>query len=191
MNVPEQYIKDHHYHWKGIRSGQHKKISSVFTKTFMKQFAQVIELGAGRGALSMLLARSGVAVYAYEVDKECFKIKDAPKNLKVIFKNYNDCMDEISKLANKEGKTLILCDGGQKIKDFYAFARILKSEDVIMIHDYGEDTPSFREKANAISWCWGQEVSFSSIRGAVASEKLQKWEYDRFLAVLWGAFRRT
>ena len=190
MSRREQYIKETHYHWKGIHSGQHKRVSSVFSKTFLKKFSRIVELGAAQGAFSMLLAKNGADVHSYEKDADRFRMKTKPKNLKVILKNYNDIEDQVAKLIAKDGRTLVLCDGGSKLSDFSTFSKRLKPDDVIMIHDYGEDSDSFLSTAAAQNWLWGQEASFSSVRAAVETGKLQKWEYDRFLPVFWGAFRK-
>jgi len=190
VNAQKKYILDHHYHWKGVRCGQHRKVSSVFTKTFVSQFSRVIEIGARSGAFSMLLARSGVKVHAYESTKEKFKVKDTPKNLKPVFKDWISAEAEISKLIKSKGRTLVLCSGTRKEKEFRHLAQHLKTDDVIMVHSYGEDAKSYAKRAGALNWLYGQETSFGSVRTTVETEKLQKWEYDRFLAVLWGSFTR-
>lgn len=188
MSVREKYILENHFHHKGIRSSQHKKASSVFNKTILKKFSRIIELGSGKGAFTMLLSKSGSDVIGYESSKEFFQASPIPKNVKVIFKDYNKEEISIKKQIQKKGKTLLLLDGGQKINDFHKFSKYLKKDDVIMIHDYGDDAETFRRKAEAINWLWGQEVKLKNIQPTIESIGLKKWEFDRFSTILWGAF---
>jgi len=48
-------------------------------------------------------------------------------------------MSEISQLISQPGKTLLICDGGNKAKEIEIFSKYLKSGDIVIGHDYFKD----------------------------------------------------
>ncbi len=101
--------------------------------------ARIVEIGSGACGLTMLLleyaARTGGYVLACEV------------NGLVVPEGYNDdliraefsCWDvesRIERFISFPGPTLVLCDGGDKPREFRTFAAYLKPGDVIAAHDY-------------------------------------------------------
>ena len=48
----------------------------------------------------------------------------------------------------KEGKTLLFCDGGDKKCEFNTFSPFLKDGDFIMLHDYAHDKEFFNREIN-------------------------------------------
>lgn len=55
----------------------------------------------------------------------------------------SSCISNLRNLIQEPGKTLLLCDGGNKQKEFLTYCSALKVGDVIMAHDYAKDTASF------------------------------------------------
>lgn len=47
--------------------------------------------------------------------------------------------ENLKKDIKRKGKTLVLCDGGNKIKEFKYIAPFLKTGDILMAHDYMEN----------------------------------------------------
>ena len=55
----------------------------------------------------------------------------------------NKVSSKIIDFIQEEGKTIVLCDGGNKIKEFNLLAKYIKSGDIIMAHDYASTDKYF------------------------------------------------
>jgi hypothetical protein len=104
-----------------------------------------------------------------------------------------DCFDpkiiqEIQSLINTNGKTLILCDGGDKIKEFNLYSTFLKTGDVIMCHDYAHSIDEYYSIISLIDWETSHESDFQSIQESIKINNLKPYHYDMFKHVLWGSF---
>jgi hypothetical protein len=99
--------------------------------------ARIIEIGTATGGFSILLNFAANEFVTYDIKD----IRFAPglfDVLKIDFR-MKDCFEyesEIVALVQKPGTTLLLCDGGNKPKEFRTFAPHLKQGDVIAAHDY-------------------------------------------------------
>lgn len=70
---------------------------------------------------------------------------------------------------------------------------ILNLGDVIMLHDYHDDEQpepynSFEE---SFGWEYPMESNFSSIKGEVIANNLEKFKYENFRKVLIGSFTKV
>lgn len=71
------------------------------------------------------------------------------------FLNNVDHIEYVKSLISLPGKTLLLCDGGDKIKEFEIYSSSLKTGDIIMAHDWAKDEEAFNKiKDNNIWNCW-------------------------------------
>ena len=104
--------------------------------------ARIIELGTYRGGLAALLHLSasvtGSDFYTYDRQDR----RDHPDELdrlgmKFRQRNIFLAVDEIARLIQGDGITILLCDNGHKAKEFRTFAPYLKKGDYILVHDYG------------------------------------------------------
>ena len=100
------------------------------------------------------------------------------------------CVNEINNLIKTHGKTLLLCDGGHKNEEFITYAKFLKPNDVIMLHDYAHDKEKYKETASKYGWPHGYESCFEVIKESVETNNLEMYLYDEFLDVLWGSFKK-
>jgi len=119
-------------------------------------FKQIIELGTDYGGLTNLLADLPVSneakIYTYDINPYRF----VSHNSKITF-NVQDVFlveKNISELIQAQGRTLLLCDGGNKKKEFETFYKYLKPHDIIMAHDYAPDEKIFQEKYINKIWSW-------------------------------------
>jgi len=66
----------------------------------------------------------------------------------------SDSINNIRKLIseNKNGKSLILCDNGDKIKELELYGSALKSGDYILIHDYASGQGNFDKLVENKEW---------------------------------------
>ena len=107
----------------GIVAAQLPQTLEIFSK-IIKNFDLIIEIGTNRGGFSLWLynnKKNECEFLTYEISPSLIQI---PKD-HIIHKNicYENCfstesINYIKLLINSKGKTLFLCDGGDKIKEF-------------------------------------------------------------------------
>jgi predicted O-methyltransferase YrrM len=92
--------------------------------------------------------------------------------------------DEIVDTIQSDGVTLVLCDGGNKPKEFNILSKFIKSGDIIMAHDYASDKEKYEKEIKEIYWNW-HEISDSDIDNAVTENKLNPFMQDTFTKAVW------
>lgn len=136
--------------------GVEKAFEALAKENKEEPFQRIIEIGTDYGGLTNLLAdhaiSQGIDIYTYDINPNRF----VSHNDKIKFFNTDVFLieDEIAELIGSKGKTLLLCDGGNKRKEFEVFHKYLKSGDVIMAHDYAPDDKTFKEKYLNKIWSW-------------------------------------
>ena len=85
---------------------------------------------------------------------------------------------------------LLLCDGGNKNREFNLFSNYLKKNDVIMCHDYSESNADFLIMKNNAGWGHPSESHLNAIQKSIDGNNLSKFYYEEFKAVIWGAFKK-
>lgn len=149
--------------------------------------ARVIELGSYNGGFAMtlafaLLARGG-SVYSFdtmEAPKE--EWRPIAKVLPVHFLRYDiwELADLIGRQIADGGTTILLCDGGDKRREFNHFAKFLKAGDVIAAHDF--QTPH---------WPGGSEITEQDVQMTVARYGLERWLPAQMNLCGWLAYRKA
>jgi cephalosporin hydroxylase len=95
---------------------------------------------------------------------------------------------EIQSLIQLPGKTLVLCDGGNKEKEFELYSNFLKSGDVIMLHDYAHSLEDYTRIIVEIGWQTAAESKLENIQHSINSNNLKPFHYNEFKNALWGSF---
>jgi 23S rRNA U2552 (ribose-2'-O)-methylase RlmE/FtsJ len=174
----------------GIIAAQTHKIENVF-KPILNEFDLIVEIGFDRGAFSLWLYKNkneDAKLVSYDIS---FNGKEVECD-KIDFRQ-GDCFDmtivnEITELINHSKKALILCDGGAKEREFALYSKILRSGDVIMLHDYAHDHNDYVKICTDLGWNTAAESNFENIQVAIKTNNLVPYNYDAFKAVLWGSF---
>lgn len=175
----------------GVIAAQLPNAGDVFSN-FIKDFDTIIEIGYHRGGFSRWIHQNK----SKKSKLVCYDISDRDR---IVTDNgidfrLGDCFSEIiikeiNDLIQKSKKTLVLCDGGSKNQEFNLYAHLIKSGDVIMLHDYHDDTLSETyESYTGPLWQSSAESNFSSIKDTVRTLNLEKYNYDSLRSVIWGAF---
>ena len=154
--------------------------------------ATVIEIGTCKGGLSNLLS-SVVATYGGEFHTMDI-VSGGQKNKYELYGNATfhlwDCFEhlaEITALIKREGLCFMLCDGGNKPKEFSTFAEIIKPGDVIAAHDWiDESVDQYSPKYG--SCC---EVPLVTIQGAIEKNRLVDFMPDWFELSAWCVKRKS
>lgn len=121
-----------------------------------KQFDYVVELGTGKGTLSLYLANLAACTdqFRFETYDHCWdefynrkengvghwftEIVKVKRNVQAYMTNIfsQDMINEIGGKIATFQKSLVLCDNGNKPREVEIFSRYLKPEDRIMAHDW-------------------------------------------------------
>lgn len=140
----------------------------------------VIEIGTSKGGLSSLLSAC-VAHYGGEFHTMDVH-DDGDYNQYPLHGNAKfhcaDCfepatMENIRILIQSEGLCFLLCDGGNKIREFNEFSKFLKSGDVIGGHDWIDET---NPEYSPLYWGWlethSKDLDFTGLK-----EFMPEWFY--------------
>jgi hypothetical protein len=102
-----------------------------------------------------------------------------------IFSNeYQTLSQEVIDFIRLDGTTIVLCDGGDKIREFNILSDYLKSGDFILGHDYAVNRDTFEEIVNKKIWNW-HELSESDIKNACDRNLLEDYNRTTFESVVW------
>jgi hypothetical protein len=120
----------------------------------------VVEIGTGRGGFTRFLSectsKYGGTLWSMDVENSI----EYPLlgRAEFIVANCFERADMIESMIKTEGKTFLLCDGGNKEKEFNTFSRLLKPGDVIGAHDWINDRiPNFCPDY----WSWSEVSEFN------------------------------
>lgn len=177
----------------GIIAAQTPKAADAF-KSILPEFETIIEIGFHRGALTLWLHRNkeeSTTLVAYDIT---FGPKQV-ENDDIDFRQ-GDCfseniINEIKDFITNGGKTLVLCDGGAKEREFHLYSQFLKSGDVIMCHDYSHEINEYNTWSRETGWNSPPESRYDVILPAVKTNGLQPYNYDMFKQVFWGSFIKS
>lgn len=138
------------------RFGVEKAFNLLAKEIGEDRFSRILEIGTDYGGLTNLLAdlkiSENIDIHTYDVNPNRF----VSHNDKIKFHNTDvfSIEEKIAKLISSEGRTLLLCDGGNKKKEFEVFHKYLKKGDIIMAHDYAPDNDSFVKDYIGKIWSW-------------------------------------
>jgi len=173
----------------GFSAQQRPEVVSAFNKLFCRQdFARIIELGSGAGGLTVFLGLYG---YMSDCEVHTFDSKNwmpLPTYKLLTFLGVRvyiqrDVLRDpvttayVAGLIGGAGRTLLLCDNGNKNREFNLYAPYLKHGDIIMAHDYVASGKEDRWKAS--------EVNIDLIRDTITEYNLQDYMCYVFEDVAW------
>jgi predicted O-methyltransferase YrrM len=187
--------------YKGIMLQQHEDYQKVFSKLLEDtKPARILEIGTGAGGLTLFLRDKlneiglrETYIKSYDVNTTSFdnNVHDLT-NLELskenLFGGGNEFIlergDLIEPYIKSEGLTIVLCDGGNKIKEFNQISPLLKSGDIIMAHDYCENSNLFESDYKDKIWNWC-EIQERDIETICQQENLEDFMKEYFNKIVW------
>lgn len=187
--------------YKGIMLQQHEDYQTVFSKLLEDtKPARILEIGTGAGGLTLFLRDKlneiglrETYIKSYDVNTTSFdnNVHDLT-NLELskenLFGGGNEFIlergDLIEPYIKSEGLTIVLCDGGNKIKEFNQISPLLKSGDIIMAHDYCENSNLFESNYKDKIWNWC-EIQERDIETICQQENLEDFMKEYFNKIVW------
>lgn len=144
LKVPKKKFYKHRKNYKGYAMKQADAAVEVFQIFFSEQkFDCIIEIGTGMGGFTLFLGEiHGNKLHTFDiVDKLDRKAaKDIKKRLFDLGVNIH--IEDVFKtptlkgLIDKYERVLILSDNGDKVREYRELSKLIKINDVLMIHDY-------------------------------------------------------
>jgi hypothetical protein len=143
---------------------------------------RILEIGTALGGFTKFLKQVtdtlNLNTYIMSFDISARPWYDEMKNdgidvrVEDIFGDYLDIPNEIKHFIKKEGKIMILCDGGDKVREFRLLSQFMKEGDIIMAHDYGK------------IWNW-LEIQDSDIKESCSRHNLHPYMEYELRDVVW------
>jgi len=200
-----------HVSYRGISIEQRPEVLGKF-HGLIGQYKpqQIIEIGTFAGGFTLILKDIvdslglDTALHTYDVNNQNI-LKDQinyrqVKNIFVHTKNLfssnydafvnDEARQELVNIIQNSGLTMVLCDGGCKKCEFNIIAPFLKSNDIIMAHDYAPNSDFFHNHMNRKIWNW-HEIQDSDIQASVSNSNLMPLDRESFLEVAWLCMRKV
>jgi hypothetical protein len=180
--------------YKNILTAQVPSTLNFLTKIISENnFEYIIEIGTNRGGLTLWLndnKHSNCKIYSFEIFPEIplFKNEDIDGRLIIGDIFSAECKDLIYSLIKENKQCLILCDGGNKNQEFNLFSSYLKSNDVIMLHDYYDNNEEYLQIQKETGWQTAPESDLNSIKNSLEVNNLIPYNYELGKKSLWGSF---
>lgn len=177
--------------YKGVQMSQVLGVYLALNPNYISQFDNIIEIGTYNGGLTSWLydnKNPNAMVVSYDIDGTINQTKRTDIDFRV-----EDCFaeksfNEIISYIQRPGKTLVVCDGGDKPKEFNIFSEYLKSGDVIIAHDYSKDDDYWNRVTNYWQWPYESDTNYDSIKDAVIKNGLEPYRNEEFNFYLWTSY---
>ena len=178
--------------YKGIFTQQNKNFYPAFEKLIAQEnIVRVLEIGTATGGfIRAVRDLTDAEIITYDIletkHKATLEENNISVNVKSVFEDYDVVEDYIS----GKGQVLVLCDGGNKIKEFDVFSKLLKSGDIIMAHDYSRDEDLFQAYIKNHVWRWC-EIQYKDIAMAVDANNLEPVLTEDFQEAVWTCWKKA
>lgn len=178
--------------YKGIFSQQNKNFYPAFEKLFAQEnIARVLEIRTATGGfIRAVRDLTNAEIVTYDIKETKHKATLEENNITVKVQSVFDDFDFVEDYISRENQVLVICDGGNKPKEFEVFSRLLKPGDIIMAHDYSRDEELYRVyiKHNVWRWC---EIQYKDIALAVQEYNLQPVLTEEFQEAAWTCWKKA
>lgn len=178
---------------------QSRNVFDVFREFLNKvKPKRILEIGTGGGGLTLFMRDCLNEIGLQDTEIKTFDTKNhsyyetlRENNIEVIIDNlFNEDYTDIIKpnlienFVKKDGITIVLCDGGNKINEFNLLSKIIKPGDYILAHDYCFNKEVFEKEIYNKIWNWC-EIMESDIEKSSEQENLFTVDYENFSKVVW------
>ena len=193
--------------YKGVRAAQNENIFTPFREMIADiKPARILEMGTDRCGLCLIvrdlldeagMSDAGVMACDFNPDTTEIFYRDVfpmEQGKRIEYHQLNFWVDGklnpvIVEYIQRPGPTILLCDGGDKPREFNAAAHFLKPGDIIMAHDYAPDQSYFQQYVNGKIWNW-HETWDAQIQGAYTACNLKPYMAQSFRDVVWACARK-
>jgi|LakMenE18May11ns_1017448.scaffolds.fasta_scaffold9958119_14 hypothetical protein len=178
--------------YKGIFTQQNKNFYPAFEKLIAQEnIVRVLEIGTATGGfIRAVRDLTDAEIITYDILETKHKATLEENNISVNVKSVFDDFDIVEDYISGKGQVLVLCDGGNKIKEFEVFSRMLKSGDIIMAHDYSRDENLYQAYIKNHVWRWC-EIQYKDIALSVETNNLEPVLTEDFQEAVWTCWKKA
>ena len=178
--------------YKGIFTQQNKNFYPAFEKLIAQEnIVRVLEIGTATGGfIRAVRDLTDAQIITYDILETKHKATLEENNISVNVKSVFDDYESVEDYISGKGQVLVLCDGGNKIKEFDVFSKLLKSGDIIMAHDYSYDENLFQAYIKNHVWRWC-EIQYKDIAMAVETNNLEPVLTEDFQEAVWTCWKKA
>lgn len=178
--------------YKGIFTQQNKNFYPAFEKLIAQEnIVRVLEIGTATGGfIRAVRDLTDAEIITYDILETKHKATLEENNISVNVKSVFDDFDNVEDYISGKGQVLVLCDGGNKIKEFEVFSRMLKSGDIIMAHDYSRDENLYQAYIKNHVWRWC-EIQYKDIALSVETQNLEPVLTEDFQEAVWTCWKKA
>jgi hypothetical protein len=113
---------------------------------------RIVELGTANAGLTNILRKyTDVPIMTIDMYDMNPKLPENVESFKTNIFERNFLIKKLNPFIRETGRTIVLCDASDKVKEFNYFSNIIKKNDIIMAHDYFFDYESYRSSKE---WHW-------------------------------------
>ena len=179
-----------------LAAQQHHNAFEVFYNFLIEvRPARILEIGTALGGFTQFLKKVSddnnlnidILTYdIYEMDwYESMRESGIDVKVENIFNyDYTKVDSDVIEFIQKNGITIVLCDGGNKVGEFNLLSKFIKKDDFILAHDYVDNRENFIENYDKKIWNW-HEISDDNINNACLKNNLEDYNKHIFNSVVW------
>jgi cephalosporin hydroxylase len=156
---------------------------------------RILEIGTSLGGFTCFLKHTSdklgldCDILTYDIHEKSWYTELTDMGIDVRIKNvfsegYTEVAQEVIDFVQADGTTIVLCDGGDKIREFNIISKYLKTNDFILAHDYAENEEKFNSAVKGKIWNW-HEIKESDIIDACVRNNLKDYQREIFESVAW------
>jgi hypothetical protein len=187
-----------HFIYEDLIISQVPNIKSYFKKLLNEvNPKQILEIGTFDGGLTLMIRDildeinlSSTTIRTYDLIEQK-KLKSKNRNIEILTENlfsYSyyelEKEDVVKEFIQRDGRTIVICDGGSKKNEFRLLSKFLKKGDIIMAHDYSPNQEYFNQHINNKIWNW-LEIQDSDINESCEKYNLIPHMEDELRNVVW------
>jgi hypothetical protein len=187
-----------HFIYEDLIISQVPNIKLYFEKLFNElKPKQIFEIGTFDGGLTLMIRDildeinlSSTTIRTYDLNDQK-RLKSKNRNIEILTENlfsysYSELEKEdvVKEFIQRNGRTIVLCDGGSKKNEFRLLSKFLKEGDIIMAHDYSPNQEYFNQHINNKIWNW-LEIQDSDINESCEQYNLSPYMEEELRNVVW------
>lgn len=172
------------------RAQQQSNAWEVFEKFLVEEpFDLIIEVGTALGGFTEFLydlkAKHDLKyrLISFDID-DPYRTHSKLINKGIDIKHVDVFEYDIQNLIKTHSRVLLLCDGGDKPREFNTFSAFLKVGDIIMAHDYVPNFTIFGQEFFNKKWNW-LEIEDKDIEECSIINSLTPYNFEAFADVSW------
>jgi cephalosporin hydroxylase len=157
--------------------------------------SRILEIGTALGGFTEFLKiisdelNLDTKILSYDISERPWYNQIIEKGIDVRVENifsddWSSVKQEVVDFIQKDGVTIVLCDGGWKIGEFKVLSKKIKSGDYILAHDYSVNKEVYETEIKDKIWNWC-EITEEDINESVIENNLESYKPNEFSNAVW------